>query len=43
MGLVPVGINLVILFFGMYMMSMLSTNDRFDDPKGKPLTINAGE
>lgn len=43
MGLVPVGINLVILFFGMYMMSTLSTNDRFDDPKGKSLTINAGE
>lgn len=43
MGLVPVGINLIILFFGMYMMSTLSTNDRFDDPKGKSLTINAGE
>lgn len=43
MGLIPVALNILILFFGMYMISSLSTNDRFDDPKGKTLTINAGE
>ncbi|KAK7101680.1 V-type proton ATPase subunit S1-like [Littorina saxatilis] len=43
MALVPVGLNIIILLFGMYMLSSLTTNDRFDDPKSKPLNINAGE
>ncbi|XP_046561178.1 V-type proton ATPase subunit S1-like [Haliotis rubra] len=43
MGLVPVGIFTVILFMGMYMISQLSTMDRFDDPKGKTITVNVNE
>ncbi|XP_067684573.1 V-type proton ATPase subunit S1-like [Haliotis asinina] len=43
MGLVPVLIFTIILFMGMYMISQLSTMDRFDDPKGKTITVNVNE
>ncbi|KAK7503529.1 hypothetical protein BaRGS_00005068 [Batillaria attramentaria] len=43
MGIIPVALNIIVLLLGMYMIASLSTNDRFDDPKGKTLTINAGE
>ncbi|XP_076468833.1 V-type proton ATPase subunit S1-like [Babylonia areolata] len=43
MALFPTAIHIAILLFGMYMIMSLSTNDRFDDPKGKALIINAGE
>jgi hypothetical protein len=43
MALFVLGIHLIILFFGMYMITQLSTNDRYDDPKGKALVINTGE
>lgn len=30
-----------ILAIGVYLMTSINTMDRFDDPKGKPLTIAA--
>ncbi|XP_050413804.2 V-type proton ATPase subunit S1 [Patella vulgata] len=36
-------IFIVILYFGIYMMFNLSTMDRFDDPKGKTITVNASD
>ena len=32
-----------ILLFGITRMMSIKTNDRFDDPKGKPLIIKAQE
>jgi len=43
MALFVIGIHLIILYFGTIMITNLTTNDRFDDPKGKPLVINSGE
>ncbi|XP_048003401.1 V-type proton ATPase subunit S1 [Leguminivora glycinivorella] len=36
-------ILLFIMFFGIMMMMDIRTMDRFDDPKGKTITINAAE
>ncbi|VVD01163.1 unnamed protein product [Leptidea sinapis] len=36
-------ILLAITFYGIMMMMDIRTMDRFDDPKGKTITINAGE
>ncbi|ESO94938.1 hypothetical protein LOTGIDRAFT_144791, partial [Lottia gigantea] len=36
-------IFIAILYYGMYMMFNLSTMDRFDDPKGKTITVNVNE
>ncbi|XP_035677025.1 V-type proton ATPase subunit S1-like isoform X1 [Branchiostoma floridae] len=43
MGLLTSIILTVILAFGMMMIMSLKTMDRFDDPKGKMISINAGE
>lgn len=32
-----------ILFFGMTMLANITTQDRFDDPKGKTITVNVSE
>lgn len=42
-GLFVVFILLSITFYGIIMMMDIRTMDRFDDPKGKTITINAGE
>ncbi|XP_053319386.1 V-type proton ATPase subunit S1-like [Spea bombifrons] len=39
MGLVSSIILLWILSYGLFMIMQLTTNDRFDDPKGKPLSV----
>lgn len=43
MFLVVAAVLLLVVFFGIGMISSLKTMDRFDDPKGKPLVINAKE
>jgi hypothetical protein len=42
-GLFVVFILLSITFYGIMMMMDIRTMDRFDDPKGKTITINAAE
>ncbi|XP_013164529.1 PREDICTED: uncharacterized protein LOC106115633 isoform X3 [Papilio xuthus] len=42
-GLFVVFIFLAITFYGIMMMMDIRTMDRFDDPKGKTITINAAE
>ncbi|XP_037298974.1 LOW QUALITY PROTEIN: V-type proton ATPase subunit S1 [Manduca sexta] len=42
-GLFVVFILLAIMFYGVMMMMDIRTMDRFDDPKGKTITINAAE
>ncbi|XP_041988746.1 V-type proton ATPase subunit S1 [Aricia agestis] len=42
-GLFVTFILLSITFYGIMMMMDIRTMDRFDDPKGKTITINAGE
>ncbi|XP_063837120.1 V-type proton ATPase subunit S1 [Ostrinia nubilalis] len=42
-GLFVVFILLSITFYGIMMMMDIRTMDRFDDPKGKTITINASE
>ncbi|KAJ2939900.1 hypothetical protein O0L34_g6604 [Tuta absoluta] len=42
-GLFVVFLLLSITFFGITMMMDIRTMDRFDDPKGKTITINAAE
>nr|XP_037875736.1 V-type proton ATPase subunit S1 [Bombyx mori] len=42
-GLFVVFILLSITFYGIMTMMDIKTMDRFDDPKGKTITINAGE
>ncbi|XP_038220975.1 V-type proton ATPase subunit S1 [Zerene cesonia] len=42
-GLFVVFILLAITFYGIMMMMDIRTMDRFDDPKGKTITINAAE
>ncbi|XP_034652236.1 V-type proton ATPase subunit S1 [Drosophila subobscura] len=42
MGLFVVVIFLIIIFIGVCWMMDINTMDRFDDPKGKTITINAG-
>ncbi|CAH2100560.1 unnamed protein product [Euphydryas editha] len=42
-GLFVVFILLAITFYGIMMMMDIRTMDRFDDPKGKTITINATE
>ncbi|OWR44472.1 V-type proton ATPase subunit S1 [Danaus plexippus] len=42
-GLFVVFILLAITFYGILMMMDIRTMDRFDDPKGKTITINANE
>ncbi|KAI5640766.1 vacuolar ATP synthase subunit s1 (ATP6S1) domain-containing protein [Phthorimaea operculella] len=42
-GLFVVFLLLAITFFGITMMMDIRTMDRFDDPKGKTITINAAE
>lgn len=43
MGLTSGLLCLGILLFGIYRMMSIQSNDRFDDPKGKPLIIKAQE
>ncbi|XP_030377081.1 V-type proton ATPase subunit S1 [Scaptodrosophila lebanonensis] len=42
MGLLVVALLLGIMFVGVCWMMDINTMDRFDDPKGKTITINAG-
>jgi hypothetical protein len=43
MGITSSLLCLGILLFGIYRMMAIKSNDRFDDPKGKPLIIKAQE
>jgi len=43
MGITTSLLCLGILLFGIYRMMTIKSNDRFDDPKGKPLVIKAQE
>ncbi len=43
MGITSSLLCLGILLFGVHRMMSIKSNDRFDDPKGKPLIIKAQE
>lgn len=43
MGLTSSFLLLAILIFGIHRLMTIKANDRFDDPKGKPLNIKAQE
>ena len=43
MGLTSSLILVGILLFGIHRLMTIKSNDRFDDPKGKPLLIKAQE
>ncbi len=43
MGIVSGLIMLSVFLFGISMITNLKTMDRFEDPKGKPIQINAKE
>lgn len=43
MGIITTLVLVMILFFGMTMIANISTMDRFDDPKGKAITITVNE
>ncbi|KAK3579076.1 hypothetical protein CHS0354_029936 [Potamilus streckersoni] len=43
MGIFSAVILLMILFFGVNMIANIKTFDRFDDPKGKTITVNVNE
>lgn len=43
MGIITTLLLVMILFYGMTMISNLTTMDRFDDPKGKTITVTVNE
>lgn len=43
MGIISTVLLMFILFFGLTMITNITTMDRFDDPKGKTITINVNE
>lgn len=43
MGLIVVIVLTIILASGIYMIADIKTNDKFENPKGKTLTINVAE
>ncbi len=43
MGITSSLLCLAILLFGVHRMMSIKSNDRFDDPKGKPLFIKVQE
>ena len=43
MGIISTVLLMIILFFGLTMITNITTMDRFDDPKGKTITINVNE
>ena len=43
MGITSSLLCLAILLVGVHRMMSIKSNDRFDDPKGKPLIIKAQE
>lgn len=43
MGIVVTIVLLSILSWGMKMLMDVKTMDRFDDPKGKPISFGSGE
>jgi V-type H+-transporting ATPase S1 subunit len=42
-GLFVCGVFSLIMIFGLVMIMDIKTMDRFDDPKGKTITINTSE
>ena len=42
-GIVVTLLLLAILAYGIGMMANITTMDRFDDPKGKTITVNVSE
>ncbi|XP_061186806.1 V-type proton ATPase subunit S1-like [Saccostrea echinata] len=43
MGIVSMAVVLLILLHGFTMLTSVTTQDRFDDPKGKTITVNVNE
>jgi V-type H+-transporting ATPase S1 subunit len=43
MGIITTLLLLTILFYGITMIANITTMDRFDDPKGKTITITVNE
>ncbi|ESO11928.1 hypothetical protein HELRODRAFT_71445 [Helobdella robusta] len=43
MFLISAAILITILLFGVTMLMSINTMDRYDDPKGKSITIAAGD
>jgi len=43
MGITSSLLCLGVLLFGIHRLMAIKSNDRFDDPKGKPLVIKAQE
>lgn len=43
MGLIATLAFVLILLFGFSMLASVTTQDRFDDPKGKTITVNVNE
>ncbi|XP_048739011.2 V-type proton ATPase subunit S1-like isoform X2 [Ostrea edulis] len=43
MGIIAMLVVTLILLFGFSMLSSINTQDRFDDPKGKTITVNVSD
>lgn len=43
MGIISMLVLVAILAFGVAMLSSINTMDRFDDPKGKTITVNTSD
>jgi len=43
MAIITVLLMTIIILFGLNMIASLKTMDRFDDPKGKTITVNVNE
>lgn len=43
MGIISTTVLMIILFFGLTMITSIKTMDRFDDPKGKTITVNVAD
>ncbi|XP_062571633.1 V-type proton ATPase subunit S1-like [Saccostrea cucullata] len=43
MGIISTAVLLLILLHGFSMLTSVTTQDRFDDPKGKTITVNVNE
>ncbi len=42
-GLIAIMFLTIIMAFGIVMLANINTMDRFDDPKGKTITVNISE
>ena len=43
MAIISTIVLMIILFYGLTMIANIKTMDRFDDPKGKTISVNVSE